>query len=234
MTDLARVSSVPGRRLDLPVRKTRRAIRVARLHSVFVRYLRQFIVFGCSLAVLGIGIVILFDPFKRLPHNLSIAQVGLQGSLVTLKTPKTTGFRADGRPFELEGVSGTQDLLNSHVVNLVGVNAKIGLDDATTARITAAKGIYDSNQDIVWLRNNVRIKNDIGGYDMHLMSATVDLNSSALITKEPVLVTMNNGSTITANSMDIGDSGHKITFEGQVNSSIVAGDAGSAAEEAAQ
>ncbi len=224
MTDLTRAPRVPGGRLNLPIGKPRRAIRVARLHSGFVRYLRHLIIFGCSFAVLTLGIIILFDPFKRLPRNLSVSQVGLQGSVVTLETPKTRGFRADGQPFELTGVSGTQDILNPHVLNLVGVDAKVGLDDATTAKITAEKGIYDSSQDIIWLRTNIRIKNDVSGYDMRLRSATVDLNSSALVTEEPVFVSMDDGSTISADRMDITDSGHKISFQGEVKSVVVMGD----------
>jgi lipopolysaccharide export system protein LptC len=225
MADLTRASRVPGGRLDLPIGKPHRAIRVARLHSGFVRYLRHFIIFGCSFAVLALGIIILFDPFKRLPRNLSVSQVGLQGSVVTLQTPKTEGFRADGQPFELAGVSGTQDILNPHVLNLVGVDAKVGLDDATTAKITARTGIYDSSQDVIWLRTDVRIKNDVSGYDMRLRSATVDLNSSALVTEEPVVVSMDDGSTISADRMDITDGGHKISFQGEVKSAVVMGDA---------
>ena len=114
--------------------------------------------------------------------------------------------------------------MNPHVLNLVGVDAKVGLDDATTAKITAEKGIYDSSQDIIWLRTNIRIKNDVSGYDMRLRSATVDLNSSALVTEEPVFVSMDDGSTISADRMDITDSGHKISFQGEVKSVVVMGD----------
>lgn len=227
MADLARVRTAPGGRLDLPLRQSRGAIRTARLHSVLVRYARHFIIFGCGFALLALGFIIVFDPFKRLPHNLSVAQVGMQGSVVTLQSPKTTGLRADGQPFELNGVSGTQDILNPHIVNLVGVDAKIGLDDATTAKVTADTGIYDSSEDVVWLRTNVRIKNDASGYDIRLRSATLDLNSSALVTEEPVFVTLDSGDTISADRMDITDSGHKISFQGQVKSSILTGDADS-------
>lgn len=227
MTDLARFRTALGDGLDVSAGQSHRAVRVARLHSVFVRYLRHFIVFGCSFAVLALGIVVLFDPFQRLPHNLTVTDVGLKGSVVTLKSPKTTGIRGDGQPFELTGVSGTQDILNPHVVHLTGVDAKIGLDDATTARVTADTGTYDSSEDVVWLRTNVRIKNAVSGYDMHLRTATVDLNSSALVTEEPVFVTMDSGSTISADRMDITDNGHKISFAGQVSSSIVTGDADS-------
>jgi lipopolysaccharide export system protein LptC len=232
MADLARARTDLGGRLDLPVGQSRHAIRVARLHSAFVHYLRHFIILGCGLAVLAVGIIVLFDPFKRLPHSLSVADVGLKGSVVTLKGPKTRGVRSDGQPFELSGISGTQDILNPHVINLVGVDAKIGLDDSTSARVTAETGIYDSNEDVVWLRTNVRIKNDASGYDMHLRSATVDLNSSAFVTEDPVLVTMENGNSISADRMDITDNGHKISFRGQVNSSILMGDSDSDANSA--
>lgn len=212
--------------LDLPVGGSRRAIRTARVHSLFVRYLRHFIILGCTLAVLGLGVIVLFDPFKRLPHNLSVSQVGLEGSVVTLRSPKMKGFRQDGQPFELSGISGTQDILNPHVINLVGVDAKVGLDDATTAKIVARTGVYDSGEDLVWLRNDVRISNAAAGYDMHLRSATLDINSGALVTEEPVTVIMNTGSTISADRMELSDNGHKISFEGQVNSVVVIGEAG--------
>jgi lipopolysaccharide export system protein LptC len=237
MTDLRGASEVPGR-LDLPAGRSRRAIRIARLHSIFVRSLRHFIIVGCSLGVLALGIIILFDPFKRLSHNLSVSTVGLQGSVVTLETPKMRGFRQDGQPFELTGLSGTQDILNPSVINLVDVDAKLGLDDATSAKITARRGIYDSSQDIVWLREDVRIKNEVSGYDMRMRSATVDLQSSALLTEEPVLVIMNDGNTISADRMDITDNGHKISFQGEVKSVVDAGDtdaeAAASSEEAAK
>ncbi len=228
MTDLTRASKVPGGRLDLPVGKPRRAIRRARLNTIFVRHLRHFIIVGCSLAVLALGITIIFDPFKRLPRNLSVGNVGLQGSVVTLETPKMKGFRQDGQPFELTGLSGTQDILKPNIVNLVGVDAKVGLDDATTAKITAQSGAYDSSQDIVWLRDNVRIKNDDSGYDMRIKSARMDLKSSQLETEEPVIVFLNGGSSIAADRMDISDNGHKISFEGDVKSVIDSDDADAA------
>ncbi len=229
MADLTRAPEFARRRLDLPIGRSRHAVRIARIHSIFVRYLRHLIIFGCAFAVSALGVIIFFDPFRHPSRDLSLNEVGVQGSVVTLQSPKTKGYRDDGEPFELEGVSGTQDILNPHIVNLVGVDAKIGLDDATTAKITAQSGVYDSSQNVVWLRTNVRIKNDMSGYDMRLRSATLDLDSSALVTEEPVTVLMDDGSTISADRMDISDSGHKILFEGQVNSTIVVGGASSGA-----
>ncbi|HLH12950.1 MAG TPA: LPS export ABC transporter periplasmic protein LptC [Methylovirgula sp.] len=236
MTD-ARARGGPGASLDLPVGRPQRAIRIARWHSIFVRHVRILIIAGCSLAIIALGIVVFFDPFKRIPHNLSVSQVGLQGSIVTLQAPSTKGFRQNGQPFELTSVSGTQDILNPHIIKLVGVNAKIGMDDASTAKVTARTGVYDSSADIVWLRTDVRISNEDSGYDMHMRSATVDLNSGALLSEEPVTVTMDSGSTITADRMEISDNGHKVTFQGQVQSIVPSSgwdDEGSGSQEAAQ
>jgi lipopolysaccharide export system protein LptC len=88
------------------------------------------------------------------------------------------------------------------------------------------------------LREDVRIKNEVSGYDMRMRSATVDLQSSALLTEEPVLVIMNDGNTISADRMDITDNGHKISFQGEVKSVVDSGDrdaeAAASSEEAAK
>jgi lipopolysaccharide export system protein LptC len=225
MTDLTRAPGASHGR-DLPVAKSRRAIRIARLHSIFVRYIRHFIVVGCGGAILALGIIVFFDPFKRIPRNLSVSSVGLRGSVVTLEAPKMKGVRQDGQPFELKGLSGTQDILKPNVVSIVGVDAKIGMDDTTTTSVTAGTGVYDSSQDVVWLRNDVRIRNGGGGYDMRMRSAQMDLNSGELRTEEPVIVLLDGTSTVTADRMRISEYGHKVSFEGGIKSTIEDTDVG--------
>jgi len=238
MTDLARGTQASRGGLDLATADPRQAIRRAKLHSLFVRNIRLAIIVSSTLAIVFVGIIAFFDPFKRLPANISVGHVGLQGSRVTMTAPKMSGSRPNGQPFEVTGVSGIQDILKPSVVELIGVNAKIGMDDSTTSKITAQSGVYDSNKDKIWLKGKVRIINN-GGYDIHMPSATVDIKSSALVSKEPVLVYLNGG-RVAADHMIIGDNGHKISFDGEVNSmvdsSITAaqGEAGSSQAETPQ
>lgn len=218
MTDLARGTQASRGGLDLATADPRQAIRRARLHSLFVRHIRLAIIVSSTLAIVFVGVIALFDPFKRLPGNISVGHVGLQGSRVTMTAPKMSGRRPNGQPFELTGVSGIQDILKPSVIELLGVDARIGMDDSSTSKITAQSGVYDSNKDTILLKGKVRIIND-GGYDIHMPSATVDIRSSALVSKEPVVVFLNGG-RVAASSMEIEDNGHKISFDGNVDSLV--------------
>jgi lipopolysaccharide export system protein LptC len=218
MTDLTRSPEASRGGLDLAAADPRQAIRRARFHSLLVRHVRLGIIISCSLAIGFVGVVAFFDPFKRIPANISIGHVGMQGSRVTMAAPKMTGRRPNGQPFEVTGESGIQDILTPSVMQLLGVDAKIGMDDSTMSKITAQSGIYDSSKDMIWLKGKVRIINN-GGYDIHMPSATVNLKSSALVSNEPVIVVLNGG-RVAADHMDIEDNGHKISFDGGVQSIV--------------
>lgn len=219
MTKLVHGPEAPRQRLDLMTRADPgKAIRRAQRHSLLVRHIRLAIVVISGFAIISVAIVAIFDPLKRLPGNISVGQVGLKGSLVTMAAPKMAGMRPNGEPFELHSLSGVQDILKPDIVKLFGVNAKIVMDDSSTSRITAASGVYDSSKDMIWLKGDVHIIND-SGYSMHMPSAAVNIKSSALVTKEPVVVLLNGG-RIAAASMDIEDNGHKISFDGNVKSVV--------------
>jgi lipopolysaccharide export system protein LptC len=218
MTDFTRGNLPTHHRIDLQTVDPGKAIRRARLHSALVKHVRTLIIISSGLAIASVAIIAFFDPFKRLPGKVSIAGVGMQGSRVTMKSPKMAGMRSNGRPFELEGVSGIQDVLKPNLIELSGVKAKIVMDDLTTSRITARDGLYDSSNDVISLKGNVHIIND-SGYDVRMPSATVNVRSSSLITKEPVVVLLNGGRVV-ADRMDIEDDGHKISFDGDVHSTV--------------
>ena len=218
MTDLARGTEASRRRLDLMTVDPGKAIRRARLHSLLVRHVRLAIVVVSGLAIVSVAVIGLFDPFKRLPGHISVGHVGLQGSRVTMAAPKMSGMRPGGQPFELKGVSGVQDLLKPNVVELFGVDAKIGMDDSSISKITAKTGTYNASKEMIWLDGHVRIVND-SGYDMRMPSAVVDIKSSVFLSKAPVEVVLHGG-RVAADSMEISDGGHKISFEGHVRSAV--------------
>jgi lipopolysaccharide export system protein LptC len=207
MTDLTRAPATGTSRLDLSAGASRHAVRHARWHSIFVRYLRHFIIAGATLVVLIVGFLILFNPFRQLEKNLTSGAVGVQGTTVTLSSPKMQGVRQNGQPFELTGASGTQNILNP----------------------SALAGVYDSTRDYVWLSQNVRIKNDDAGYDMHTQKVEMDFVSGKMITDTPVKLLLSGGSVVNADHMSISDNGHKISFRGHVNSVVDPGDANTGA-----
>jgi lipopolysaccharide export system protein LptC len=206
----------PGGRFDLPIPERSGAIRRARAHSARVKFLRVAIVGSCSIAALLLIFIVFFDPFKRLPQNISIGGVGLDGTRVTIDAPKITGFRKDGRPYDVRATTGYKDILKPDVTELVEVDARVGMGDNSTSRISAKTGVYDAAKELVTLKGAVRIKNPTG-YDMRLSTARMDFNAGSLVTDDPVDVLLN-ASTISADRMEILDNGHQMTFTGHVKS----------------
>ncbi len=208
----------PSDRLDLTAPVWRGDYKEAGQHSARVRLLRWVMAGGAGVAIALILALALFDPFRRLPKNISIGEVYLQGTRVTVASPKISGFQTDGRPYEVKAGSGVQDTLTPSILELSDIDARIGMMDASTVQVTAAHGVYDGKQQKMVLQGDVRIWNKIG-YDIRATTTTIDLQGGALGSNEPVTVILNGGA-ISANQMDIRDSGHKVSFEGAVRSLI--------------
>jgi lipopolysaccharide export system protein LptC len=207
-----------GARFEIVVPQRRDALRSADRHSARVRLLRRFIIIGAAVTTAFIAVIALFDPFKRLPVSISVASVHLNGTRVTTEDPKMSGFRRDGRAYEIVASSGIQDLLDTNVTDLVGVKAKVVMADDSTARVIAGYGTHDSLHDTMKLRENVHILN-ASGYEFIMKSVTMNFKSNDMVTDEPATLLLN-GARFDADRMSISDDGRKVTFEGSVKSVI--------------
>lgn len=199
--------------------KRAKAFRNAARHSSRVRLLRRFIVLGSTAAVTAIALVTLLDPFRVVGAAISISGAGLEGSRITMQQPKMSGFQKDGRAYSMRATAGVQDVRKPTVIELVDLQADIGLPDNAKARITSPKGVYDSTAEAMDMGGPVRMKSDTG-YDLTMQSAHIEFKSNRLTSKEPVSLVTNSG-TIRADAMEVSDSGHRITFEGNVESMLL-------------
>jgi lipopolysaccharide export system protein LptC len=207
-----------GGRYEIVVPQRRNALRTAGRHSARVRFLRRAIIIVATVTTACITIIALFDPFKHLPISISVASVKLDGTRVITADPKLTGYRKDGRAYEVNANSGVQDILDTNVTDLVGVRAKINLGDDSTARVTAEYGVHDSVHDLIKLRGDVQIRNVVG-YEFFMKSMSMDFKTSDIITEEHATLLLN-GAKFEGDRMSITDNGHKVTFEGSVKSII--------------
>jgi lipopolysaccharide export system protein LptC len=187
-------------------------------HTGRVRFLRRGILIFCAVTVILGAVVIFFDPFRRLAH-LSIGGVGLQGTKITIDTPRLTGKRRNGMPYEVRAAQGIQDMTAPDIVELVRLDAKAQMTASAWVNLTANQGIYNSAKDEVHLSGLVRIRSD-AGYDMKTQSATMELKTGLMKTTEPVKVVLKAGS-VDADQMQIIDNGQQVVFEGNVHSVIL-------------
>ncbi len=193
-----------------------RAYASASLHTRRVLFLRRAILAGCFLGVAGIVAVTLFDPFGRLPKDLSVGAVRLNGSRVTLELPRLNGYQKDGRPYELRAASGVQDVRKPSVIELNDIEARFDTTEEATVRLVSPRGVYDSSLEFMKLIGDVRITST-KGFEVRMRDADMDFRAGTVVSSEPVSV-VSGTSTIDANRLTVSDNGRQITFEGDVRS----------------
>jgi lipopolysaccharide export system protein LptC len=197
-----------------------RAFSKARRHSHWVRFAKIVIPVGAFLAIVALGLVAYFDPFRNI-EGLTVGPISVNGTNVTMESPKLTGFRNDNRPYEVTASAATQDVKNPSLVELKDLRARINTDDkGGTARLEAAIGILNTQKEQMRLRQDVRVRTD-SGQEVQLNSAFVDFKAGTVVSNEPVTVTLTNG-VIEAAGLEVADSGKVMHFKGRVRTTLEA------------
>jgi len=187
-------------------------------HSARVRFLRRALIVGAAVGSSAVAFLAYYDPFKHLPGNFSVDEVTLKGTTVTVTNPKLTGFRHDGRAYQVLADTGQQDILDSNVTDLTGVRIKLKMGDDSNLKVTADFARQDSLHDTMQLHGNVHVMNATG-YEFFMKSMAMNFKSGEIASEEAATLLLNGGK-VEANKMHVSDNGHKVTFEGSVKSVI--------------
>ncbi len=188
--------------------------RAAMRHSRRVRLLRLAIPVGAATAVGAILFLAFVNPFRALPAGVSIGNVNLNGTRITMELPRLTGFKRDNRPYEVTAQWAAQDIKTPSIIELRELKARIVMQDKSVATVQSQQGLYDSSSERLDLRDDVRVRTE-AGYDVRMKSARVDFRAGNVVSDDPVTVNFNGG-TIDAARVDMYDSGAHIVFEGRV------------------
>ncbi len=197
------------------------AFNAADRHSARVRFLKRSIVLGSLVGVTGIALIVLCNPFRHLPGGISLASVGVSGTKITMELPKISGIQQGGGPYEVRAKTGIQDITTPSIMELLGVDALIGMADATTTHVTSNHGTYDSRADMMNLAGNVTIANT-SGYTLNLQTALMDFRAGMLTSHERLRVDIKGGE-VSSDDIVIANNGHVINFRGNVASRFESG-----------
>ncbi|MCJ2034110.1 lipopolysaccharide-assembly, LptC-related protein [Methylobacterium sp. J-068] len=209
-----------GSRAD--ARRTRAHAR-ARSHSAHVRTLRRVIPLAAGSAVLALFAVTLFNPFGAGLPDVSIGQVSLSGSKVKMENPRLSGFRKGDRGYEVTATAAFQDVRKPSVIELQAMKGHLNTDDkGGLVHLEAATGIFDSTRESMTLERDIRLWTD-KDEEVRLKSAAVDFKAGSVRSSETVEVTVPSG-TIVADTLEVVDSGHVISFIGNVRTVLHARD----------
>lgn len=201
---------------NFPVSARVQEVAAARRHTRQVRWLRRGLLLGLAGGTAALVLGAMFDPFRVLPAGVSMGDINLNGTRITMDLPKLTGFRNDGRPYSVTASTATQDIRAPGLVDLTDIKADIGMADKSRARVVAETGHYDSGKELLNLSTGVVLTSD-SGYDVRLDRVDIDFHAGTMVSDRPVKVVMNTGS-IAADSMLISENGKRLLFTGKVHS----------------
>jgi lipopolysaccharide export system protein LptC len=131
-----------------------------------------------------------------------------------MEGPRLTGFTHDARAYELTADTAAQDMTKPDFVELRNIRAKVEMQDKSSINLSALSGIYDSKGETLKLEQNILL-NSSTGYQGRLSEAMIDIRKGNVVSEHPVEVKMLQG-TLTANRLDIVDSGDLVRFHGGV------------------
>ena len=189
----------------------------ARRHSARVRTLRRIIPAAAGLAVLGLAGLVLYAPLTgaRLPA-VSIGPISVQGTKVTMESPRLSGFRKDDHGYEVTADQALQDVRKPSVIELRAMKGRLATDDkGGLVHLEARAGVFDSAREALTLEHDIRLWTD-KGEEVRLDSAAVDFKTGAVKSSETVTVTMPTGRVV-ADSLDVVENGRVISFIGNVH-----------------
>ncbi|MFN3481665.1 LPS export ABC transporter periplasmic protein LptC [Rhabdaerophilum calidifontis] len=186
-------------------------------HSRRVRFLKRAIPLGTALVL----VALLGKSFVGFLGGLDaeIADVSIQGSKIVMDKPKLSGFKRDGRSYELVAATAVQDLKTPNVVDLNRLTARMQTGNDGWADLTGLRGLYDSKDERLAVEGGVGVKTETG-VDARLADARIDFKSGTILTDNPVEVRMTQGQ-VNSDRLQVLDNGRRLVFEGRVRSNFV-------------
>lgn len=138
-----------------------------------------------------------------------------------MANPRFAGVDGEGRPYEITALSARQDPEQSKVVELDHPRAVASGRDKDTV-VTAEKGVFQSESNILELKDDVTLEHRIGPdvYVLRSPSATVSMDKKTVTSDQGVSGEGPDGAALRADRMRAYNEDGKIIFEGNVSMRI--------------
>lgn len=202
-------SSMPG--VSLHQRSDAEFAR-AKHHQRRVGWLKRALPAAAICIVLAFGglSALSFNPFA----TLDIAGIGLENGKLVMREPKLEGVDRNDRPFTVQANSAQQDLDQPDLIELNAIAAELADDSGSQTQVEAKTGLYNSKSEQLVLSNGVNVRG-ANGLDIQLDNADINMKTGVMTSDDPVSVISRDG-RVTADSVEVKDSGKRIIFKERV------------------
>jgi lipopolysaccharide export system protein LptC len=192
--------------------RSARAYRKAVRHTWVVRLLRWALPVGAAAGLAGFIVFPFINPFRD--ASVQVGLVRLDGTRVTMENPRLSGHRKDNSPYEVTAVSAIQDIRRPTIIELNGMTARLTSPDQGVMNLTAAAAIFDNQREQLQLTRDVVVRTQ-SGQEARMAAADVDFKAGTVKSRGGVTITLPD-MTISAETMDVTESGAIVTFSGRV------------------
>jgi lipopolysaccharide export system protein LptC len=189
--------------------------RAALRHSRYVRWLRIGVPAVIAAALIMVVAVNYLPSVGGLRLPGELGKLVIKGTKVTMQQPRLSGYTADSRPYEFTAKSAEQDITKPDLMELHQIDAKMDMQDKSTVTVVSNSGVYDMKTELLTLNESIHLVSS-SGYEVRLNEAVIDVHKGNVVSEKPVWVKLTNG-VITANRLDVLDSGDTIRFSGGVS-----------------
>lgn len=195
------------------------AFQAAFRHSRRVRQLRVAIPVVSVLLFAAVVLISWWSPLKMLNLPVSIGNIAVSGSKVTMEAPRLTGYTNDNRFYRVAATRAEHDIAQAHIVTLSAIDAEMEMEGGGTARILAPGGVLDTKTGQVEFNERVTVTTSNGqaGEAGH---ALIDTRAGVITSNGPVQLSSPRGQ-LAAERMAIRDNGRSIVLEGGVRGNFL-------------
>lgn len=187
------------------------------------RHSRLVTILRTALPLSAVATVIVFVSMaftSQLPiADVKVDEVSLKEGRLVMENPNMAGFDKNSQPYDVKAVQAIQDLSQPGKVLLTKIDAKLPVDASSFAKIVANSGVYNTNDEKLFLNENVAIRG-ARGMDMMLEDADIDIRSGTMESDNPVTANSNN-TNISADSIRVEEGGNRIVFNKRVKMTII-------------
>lgn len=169
---------------------------------------------GALLCLVVIGATIV----SRITISLGIGDLRITSEGLAMDAPHLSGSDGKGRTYAVSAESAIQDLSDTRVIRLNGIEASVTQADGSQARLTADGGVYNAAAQTLVLKDNIRLANSDGSGGA-LNRAEIDLATGSLSSDSPVAFSSRLGE-INAEKMGVAKKSGTVTFSGGVRMTV--------------
>ena len=193
-----------------------RAFGNAQRHSRRVRLLK----FALPLAAALIAVAFPLYSYLMAPVSIAVnadSSALTDGKLV-MANPKLQGLTKQNLPYSMIAKRAVQDITKQGLIELEGIDATLPLNADLSAKVEAARGLYNRDSNTLELSQDITVTTS-DGMVAKFKSAFLDMGKGIMKTDDPVEITRD-GSRIASDTMNVENNGKTLIFEKRVRVNI--------------